>query len=158
MNKYRLGFGFDVHRITRQRKNLMLGGARVPSPFALRAVSDGDVALHAVSDALCGAAGLGDIGDYFPPSLPESKGINSRDILYFVLKKAAKRHRIINIDTIIVADKPPLVSYKAKILKSLKLLLKCSSVNIKIKSKENLNILGGRNSISCFAVALLKRR
>ena len=90
MKGYKVGLGFDVHRLSKKKKDLILGGAKVTSSFSLIAVSDGDVVLHAVSDALCGAACLGDIGDYFPPQDKKSKGIDSKEILSFVLKKVKR--------------------------------------------------------------------
>lgn len=156
MRSYRVGFGFDVHRITLKKKNLILGGIKIPCSFGLEAISDGDVLLHAVSDALCGACGLGDIGDYFPPS-SEFKDLDSKEIIRFILKKIDKKYRILNIDTIIVADKPKLSVHKKEILKSLKKILSVSSINVKVKSKEKLPILGAKNSISCFAIALVNK-
>jgi len=152
---YKSGLGFDVHRISRKKKDLILGGVKIPCLFSLDAVSDGDVLLHAVSDGLCGACALGDIGDYFPPESTESININSRDILKFILNKLKNKYNIENVDVVIVAEKPRLVSYKKKIAESLRNLLHLSAVNIKIKSKENLDILGGKNSISCFASVLV---
>jgi 2-C-methyl-D-erythritol 2,4-cyclodiphosphate synthase len=157
MKDYRVGLGFDVHCLSRRKKDLVLGGAVIPSVFSLVAVSDGDVVLHAVSDALCGASGLGDIGDYFPPQVKSSKGLDSKKILSFVLKKIKNKFSIGNIDVTIVADRPRLLPYKRKITVSLKEILSVSRLNLKIKSKEGLNILGGRNSISCFAFVCLKK-
>ena len=158
MEDYKVGLGFDVHRLSKKEKDLILGGAKIASSFSLIAVSDGDLVLHAVSDALCGAVGLGDIGDYFPPQDKRSKGIDSKEILNFILKKINKKYTIGNLDIIIVADKPRLFSYKGKITKSLKKLLSTTKVNVKIKSKEGLNILGSKNSISCFAFVSLRKR
>ncbi|MFH1519660.1 MAG: 2-C-methyl-D-erythritol 4-phosphate cytidylyltransferase [Candidatus Omnitrophota bacterium] len=155
---YSVGLGFDVHRISRRRKDLILGGIKIPSAFGLVAVSDGDVVLHALSDALCGAAGLGDIGDYFPPQDKRSKGIDSRSIVEFILKKVNKQFTIGNLDVIIITDKPRLFPYKGKITASLRKILSLPSVNVKLKSKEGLDILGGRNSISCFVFAALKKQ
>lgn len=126
----------------------------MPGAQGLEAVSDGDVLLHAVCDALAGAAGLGDIGDYFPPQNPKCRGINSQDIAVFVLKKI-KRFKIINIDVTIIAERPRLVTHKPAIIKSLKCIFK-SPVNIKIKSKEGLNILGGSNAVLCLAAVSLR--
>ena len=86
MKDYRIGLGFDVHKISKRKKDLILGGAKIPSPFGLVAVSDGDVVLHAASDAICGAGALGDIGDYFKPQDKASKDIDSRKIVEFILK------------------------------------------------------------------------
>lgn len=157
MKGYRIGLGFDVHRLSRKKKDLILGGVKIPCPFSLEAVSDGDVVLHAISDALCGAACLGDIGDYFPPQSLKSKDIDSRDIVKFILKKMGKKYTILNADIIIIADKPPLFPYKTKIVKSLKRILSILALNVKIKSKEGLNILGGKNSIACMSLVTVKK-
>lgn len=158
MKNYRVGLGFDVHRISKRKKDLTLGGAKVPAPFGLVAVSDGDVVLHAASDAICGGAGLGDIGDYFKPEAKASKGIDSQKIVEFILKKINKKFIIVNLDIIIVTDKPRLYSFKSKIICSLKKIFSVKEINLKIKSKESLNILGSKNSISCFALATLRKR
>ena len=157
MKGYRVGLGFDVHRLSKRKKDLILGGAKIPSPLSLIAVSDGDVVLHAISDALCGAAGLGDIGDYFPPQDEKSKGIDSKKILNFILKKVRRNFTIGNLDIVIVTDKPRLYPYKGKITKSLKELLLTTKINVKVKSKEKLNILGSKNSISCLAFISLRK-
>ena len=102
MKGYSVGLGFDVHKFSKRKKSLILGGVKIPASFSLDAVSDGDLVLHAVCDAICGAAGLGDIGDYFPPQSKKSKNIDSEEIAYFVLKKIGGRYEIANIDIIIV--------------------------------------------------------
>tara|TARA_B100000315_G_scaffold258860_1_gene312485 strand:+ start:425 stop:901 length:477 start_codon:yes stop_codon:yes gene_type:complete len=153
MKKYRVGFGFDVHKTSRKKRDLVLAGVVIPCSFSLAAVSDGDVVLHAVADAICGATCLGDIGDHFPPRAKKSKNIDSKDIVKFILKKISKKHKISNIDLIIVAEKPRLVKHKKAMLSSLKKIFAISAVNVKIKSKEGLDILGGKNSLACLAVA-----
>jgi len=158
MKGYKIGLGFDVHRIDKKGKGLILGGVKIPCSFGLAAVSDGDVLLHAIADSLCGAAGLGDIGDYFPPSEKKSKNIDSKKIVKLILEKVGKTLKIVNVDAIIVADKPPLAKHKAKIVKSLKSILESRAVNLKVKSKEKTSILGGKGSISCFALVLMKRK
>lgn len=157
MKDYKIGLGFDVHRIDKKGKGLVLGGVKIPCSFGLSAVSDGDVLLHAISDALCGAAGLGDIGDYFPPADKKSKDIDSKEIIKLILNKIGKTLRITNLDVIVVADKPPLAKHKARILKSLRNILESKDINLKVKSKEKTSILGGKNSISCFALVLMKK-
>ena len=156
MKNYRIGLGFDVHVFSKKKKLLVLGGCPIPDAPGLEAVSDGDVVLHAVCDALLGAAGMGDIGDYFPPNDPKCRGINSKKIAGFVLKKISKQFKIGNIDVTIIAQKPRLVKHKPGIKKSLKNIFK-ADVNVKIKSKEGLNILGGVNAISCVAAAALTK-
>jgi 2-C-methyl-D-erythritol 2,4-cyclodiphosphate synthase len=157
MKNYRIGLGFDVHRFSKAKKDLVLGGTKICNGFGLEAVSDGDALLHAISDALCGASLLGDIGDYFPPS-KKYQGIDSKKIVSFILGKIRRKFKIIHIDSIIAAEKPKLSPYKKAILNSLRSLFNTADINLKIKSKEGLDILGGKNAISCFAIALLKER
>ncbi|UCC94523.1 MAG: 2-C-methyl-D-erythritol 2,4-cyclodiphosphate synthase [Candidatus Omnitrophota bacterium] len=156
MTDYRVGFGFDIHRMSRKRKGIILGGVNIACSFGLVAVSDGDVVLHAVSDALCGACGLGDIGDYFPPSSQKSKNISSRKIVKVVLAAIKRRFRIVNIDVTIITEKPKLVVYKKKIVDSLTQIFSTPYINLKIKSKEGLDILGSKNSMSCIATVLVE--
>lgn len=151
----RVGLGFDVHRFTKKKKDLILGGVKIPGSIGLLAVSDGDVVLHAITDALCGACSLGDIGDYFPPSASKSKGIDSKKIAKFIMGKINKKFKISNIDVTIVTDKPRLVEHKKKITASLQKIFLTSRVNLKLKSKEGLNVLGGKESIACMAAVLV---
>lgn len=155
MKNYRVGFGFDVHRFSREKKPLVLGAVKIPCAHSLKAVSDGDVLLHAIADALCGACSLGDIGDYFPPSR-KYEGIDSKEIIKFILRAIGKKTRIINLDVIIVAEKPKLVAHKKNITESLKNIFHIQNINVKIKSKEGLHILGGKDAISCFALAYVE--
>ena len=156
MKDYKVGFGFDVHSFTNKRKNLVLGGLKIPFPLGLAAVSDGDVVLHSIADAICGAAGLGDIGDYFPPSSRKSKGINSRCIVDSILNKIKKKFEIVNMDITIIADKPRLARYKKEMLKSLRSMLSLKDINVKIKSQEELGLFGDKNNICCMTLVLLK--
>ena len=157
MKKIRVGLGFDVHRFTKKKKEIVLGGIRIPCGFGIRAVSDGDVLLHAICDGILGAASRGDIGDYFPPKDKSSRGIRSEKIAKFILKKIKGNFKIVNIDTVIIAQKPPLVKHKRRILNSLINIFTTKNINIKIKSKERLNILGGINSIVCFSIVALEK-
>lgn len=157
MEDYKTGLGFDLHKITKKRKYLVLGGYRIACGFGLEAVSDGDVILHAVCDAICGAACLGDIGDYFRPRAKKSKNIKSEKIASFLLGKITGRYKLINIDITLVADKPRLFSHKRYITKSLKKIFEIDDINLKIKSKEKTQSLGGIDVINCFSVVLLKK-
>jgi 2-C-methyl-D-erythritol 2,4-cyclodiphosphate synthase len=157
MKNYRVGLGFDVHKFSSKKRELKLGGAIIPSPVSLEAVSDGDVLLHAVSDAICGACLLGDIGDYFSPSSKDSRNMDSRRIVEFILKKISKKFKIINIDVTLISEKPKLVSHKKRIVKSLKAIFGIKNINLKIKSKEGLDILGSKKAMSCFALALVEK-
>ena len=114
--------------------------------------------LHAVSDALLGAAGLGDIGDLFPPQDRRSQGISSRKITEVVLARIGEKgFGIVNIDITVIAQKPRLVAHKKKMIASLRKICGVDEVNLKIKSKEGGSFLGGVNTISCVAAALLVR-
>ena len=152
-----VGLGFDVHRFTDKRKDLILGGVRIEYSQGLEAVSDGDVVLHAVCDGILGAACLGDIGDYFPPQEERFKGIESRKIVEFVLEKISKGFKIISMDVTIIAEKPPLVKYKSLIVNSLRRIFKVERVNLKIKSKENSKILGASDCVACWALVCLEK-
>lgn len=156
MEKYKVGLGYDLHRFTEKKDFMILGGFKINCGFGLKAVSDGDAALHAISDAICGAACLGDIGDYFPPSDKKNQGINSKRIAETILAKIKKNYRIENIDITLVAEKPRLVSYKKDITKSLKNIFEIPDINVKIKSKEKKEVLGGAGALSCLAAVLLK--
>ena len=109
IKNHRVGLGFDVHKFSHKNKLLKLGGAVIPSSVSLEAVSDGDVLLHAVCDAICGACLLGDIGDYFPPCAKESKNMDSRRIVEFVLEKISKKFKIVNIDITLISDRKSVV-------------------------------------------------
>ncbi|MCF7873967.1 MAG: 2-C-methyl-D-erythritol 2,4-cyclodiphosphate synthase [Candidatus Omnitrophica bacterium] len=156
MEKYKVGLGYDLHRFTDKKQFILIGGFKIDCGFGLDAVSDGDIALHAISDAICGAAGLGDIGDYFPPSDKKNQNIESRKIAETILTKIKKNYKIVNIDLTLVAEKPKLASYKKYIVESLKNIFKISDINLKIKSKEATDALGGTNALSCLAAVLLK--
>ncbi|MBN3040960.1 MAG: 2-C-methyl-D-erythritol 2,4-cyclodiphosphate synthase [Candidatus Omnitrophica bacterium] len=157
MKEYRVGFGFDVHRISKKKKKLILGGSVIPCPFGLEAVSDGDVVLHAISDALCGATVIGDIGDYFPPEDKSCKNIDSKLIVKEILKKTSKNFKTVNLDITIIAEKPRLIKYKKRIISSLRKIISVKNINLKIKSKEGLSILGGVNAMACVVIVLMKR-
>ncbi|MCF7886790.1 MAG: 2-C-methyl-D-erythritol 2,4-cyclodiphosphate synthase [Candidatus Omnitrophica bacterium] len=156
MEKYKVGLGYDLHRFTDKKHFLLLGGFKVDCGFGLEAVSDGDVVLHAVSDAICGGAALGDIGDYFSPSDEKNQNIESKKIVKTILAKIKKTYRIVNIDITLVAEKPKLISYKKDIVESLKDIFEIPDINLKIKSKEKTEALGGIDALSCLAVVLLK--
>jgi len=156
MADYRTGLGFDVHRFSKSKKPLKLAGVNIPSELSLNAVSDGDVVLHACADALCGACGLGDIGDFFPPASKKSDGLDSKEIVNSVFRKIREGIVVVNMDITIIAQKPRLVSYKDAMLRSLRGIFACSQINLKIKSKEELDILGGKDSIACFVTILLE--
>ena len=117
--EYRTGIGTDIHRIVEGRK-LMLGGIEVPYPCGLLGHSDGDVAIHAVIDAIIGAAGMGDIGTFFPDTEEQWKDADSKELLIVIKDQIKDKHwEIVNIDLIIHAEQPKLGSYKGQMKRAI---------------------------------------
>jgi len=155
----RIGIGYDIHRLVKGRK-LYLGGVLIPHSKGLLGHSDADVLIHAVCDALLGAAGLCDIGEMFPDTDQRYKNISSSILLAKVgaaLKQ--KRFKIGNIDAVIIAQAPKLTGFKKEIAVSLSKILKIKAQNISIKAKTNegMDASGESLAIACYAVALLKK-
>ena len=153
----RIGQGFDAHAF-RDGGRLVLGGVGIPSERSLEAHSDGDVVLHAVCDALFGAAGLGDIGGHFPPSDPTWKGIDSRLLLRRCLELVASEcYRVVNVDITIIAQAPRLAPYvevmRANIAADLQ--VNTRQVNVKATTTEHLGFTGREEGIAALAVILL---
>lgn len=153
----RIGHGYDVHRLTESRK-LFLGGVEIPHEKGLLGHSDADVLLHAVCDALLGAAALGDIGKHFPDSDMKYKGISSMILLGEVHKKiAALGYSVGNIDVTLIAQRPKISPYtdkmKENIAKALEIPAGC--VNIKGTTEEHLGFTGNEEGIACHAVCIL---
>lgn len=154
----RIGSGYDVHRLVEGRK-LILGGVEIPHNLGLLGHSDADVLLHAICDALLGAAALGDIGRHFPDSDSRYQGINSLLLLEQVGQKLkATGFAIVNIDSTIVAQEPRLAPYidemRANIAKTLG--LNPAQVNVKATTTEKLGFEGCKEGISAQAVALIE--
>ena len=154
----RIGHGYDVHKLVENR-DLILGGVKIPFEKGLLGHSDADVLLHAVSDALLGAAGLRDIGYHFPDTDPAYKGADSLELLRQVGKKiAAKGYRVSNVDVTLIAQKPKVGVYipqmAANIADALGLAL--DRVNVKATTEEGLGFTGHLEGISCHAVCLLE--
>jgi 2-C-methyl-D-erythritol 2,4-cyclodiphosphate synthase len=153
----RVGSGHDTHRLAEGRP-LILGGVRVPHARGLDGHSDADVVLHAVTDALLGAAGLGDIGELFPDTDPQWKGADSRLFLAETLAKLNRAGwRIVNLDATIFAQEPKLGPVKAAIRESLSALLAVplDAVNVKAKTGERVGHIGRGEAIGCHAVVLI---
>jgi 2-C-methyl-D-erythritol 2,4-cyclodiphosphate synthase len=153
----RVGLGNDLHRLTEGRR-LILAGVDIPFDLGLAGHSDGDVVLHAVIDALLGAAGLGDIGEHFPDTDPAYKDADSGILLTEVLQKVKSRgFAPVNVDTTIIAEKPKLSEYKPAMCKRLARLLNLdeAAVSIKAKTNEGLGEIGAGQAIACQAVVLL---
>ena len=154
----RVGIGHDTHRLEEGRP-LLLGGVRVEHPRGLAGHSDGDVVLHALTDALLGAAGLGDIGDAFPDTDPAWKGADSRLFLRDTLQRLNRAGwAVVNVDVIVFAQEPKLGPLKAAIRQSLAELLGLSAdaVNVKAKTGERVGHIGRAEAIACQAVALVR--
>ena len=153
----RVGTGFDLHKF-KEGRPLIIGGLEIPAKRGLDGVSDADVVLHAVCDAILGAVGKGDIGDMYPPEERESEGLDSKFILREVLKiMKSQKMTIENIDITIMLEEPKLSSFKEQIIESLKNLLnlKKSRIGFKIKSLEGMIPLENACAI-CSATVLLK--
>jgi 2-C-methyl-D-erythritol 4-phosphate cytidylyltransferase/2-C-methyl-D-erythritol 2,4-cyclodiphosphate synthase len=153
----RIGFGWDLHRLVPERK-LLLGGIAIPSPKGEDGHSDGDVLIHAVIDALFGAACLGDIGAHFPPSDPAYKNISSRILLQRAARLVyAENLRIINLDCTIVLESPKILPYRNAIAACLAedLGIAPPAVSVKAKTKEKLDATGEGRAAEAFAVVLL---
>jgi len=153
----RIGMGYDVHKLTEDRK-LILGGVEIPYEKGLLGHSDADVLIHAIMDALLGAAALGDIGQHFPDTEPQYKGISSVKLLEHVGKLLEEHMYIIgNIDASIIAQKPKLSPYREQMTKNIAKALKISEsqVCIKATTEEGLGFTGRGEGIAAQAVALL---
>lgn len=153
----RIGQGYDVHRLTEDRK-LILGGVEIPYERGLLGHSDADVLVHAVMDALLGAAALGDIGQHFPDTDPRYKGISSIVLLNEVGKLLAENGYVVgNIDATIIAQKPKLAAYRPQMAENMAAALgiKPGQVSVKATTEEGLGFTGCGEGISAQAIALL---
>jgi 2-C-methyl-D-erythritol 2,4-cyclodiphosphate synthase len=152
---FRAGVGFDLHRFGEANKKLIIGGIEIPYGVGLISHSDGDVLLHSISDAILGAAGCGDIGDYFNNTDKNIKGISSVKITKYVLDLVkGKGYLIVNIDCVLMLDRPRLFEYKGKIVESLKRIFSIEAVNLKVKSFEGLY---ENQIISAYSVVLVQK-
>ena len=154
----RIGHGYDVHRLAEGR-DLILGGVKIDYEKGLLGHSDADVLLHAVSDALLGAAGLGDIGRHFPDTDPQYKGADSLMLLREVYRKIAEKgYRVGNIDVTMIAQKPKLKDYIPQMQANIAAAVEVSPdrVNVKATTEEKLGFTGTGEGMSCHAVCLLE--
>jgi len=153
----RVGIGYDIHKLVKSRK-LVLGGVDVPFNKGLLGHSDADVLLHAVIDALLGAAALGDIGKHFPDSDKMYKNISSRILLEKISELIDKNgFSIGNIDAVVVLEEPKLTDYKEKMSKAIADILGITKdkVSIKAKTNEGLDSVGKGKAVAAYAVAAL---
>lgn len=156
---YRVGLGFDAHRLVEGRK-LLLGGVQVVHARGLQGHSDADVLLHALTDALLGAAGLGDIGLHFPDSDPQWKDAASELFVRKTLEDLRKeRWRIVNVDLLVIAQEPRLSTYREQIRSSVSTLLALSQeqVNLKATTTDHMGFIGRGEGIAAQAVVLLQK-
>lgn len=156
----RMGIGYDIHRLVEERK-LVLGGVEIPYVKGLLGYSDGDVLLHAISDALLGALSLGDIGEHFPDTDPEYKNIASGQILKKVAAMvAAKNYAVNNVDTVIIAEEPKVYPFKEKMVDAIAGILGIdrSGINIKATTNEGVGAIGKGDAIAAYAVATLENK
>ena len=154
----RIGHGYDVHRLTEGR-NLILGGVKIEYEKGLLGHSDADVLVHAVCDALLGAAALGDIGVLFPDTSPEYEGADSLKLLKEVADMIDKENYIVgNIDATIIAQRPKMAGYIGEMREKIAAVLgiETDRVNIKATTEEGLGFTGTGEGISCQAICLLE--
>ena len=154
----RIGHGYDVHRLVEGR-DLILGGVKIEYELGLLGHSDADVLLHAVSDALLGAAGLRDIGYHFPDTDPAYKGADSLKLLQIVVEKVtAAGYRVSNIDVTMIAQKPKLKAHIPQMMENIARAVGISvdRVNVKATTEEKLGFTGEGLGMSCHAVCLLE--
>lgn len=154
----RIGHGYDVHALVPGRK-LILGGVEIPYELGLDGHSDADVLLHAVMDALLGAAGLGDIGLHFPDTDMRYKGADSRELLECVGEKIKEAgYEVGNIDVTMIAQKPKLKEYIPQMTQNIAraLDIPVGRVNVKATTEEKLGFTGSGEGMSCHAVCLLE--
>lgn len=155
----RIGHGYDVHRLTEGRA-LILGGVNIPYERGLDGHSDADVLLHAVMDALLGAAALGDIGRHFPDTDPRYKGADSRALLRHVVKLIHEKGYVLgNLDVTVIAQAPKLAPHLQKMRENLASDLETDpdNINIKATTEERLGFTGQGQGMACHAVCLLER-
>lgn len=155
----RFGMGYDVHQLVENRK-LIIGGVDIPYEKGLLGHSDADVLLHAISDALLGAAALGDIGKHFPDTDPRYKGADSLKLLEEVGNLlAAKGYVVGNVDATIVAQKPKMLPHIPQMRENIARVLRVDidQINVKSTTEEHLGFTGSGQGISSYAVAGIER-
>ncbi len=157
--QYKVGIGYDIHRLVEGRK-LFLGAIEIPYIKGLLGHSDGDVLIHAICDALLGALALGDIGEHFPDTDPKYQGIASSQLLKVVKGLVDKSgYKINNLDLIVIAQEPSLMSFKKQIKEKICWLLdlKEDLFNIKAKTNEGLGAVGNKEAIVAYAIVSLSK-
>jgi 2-C-methyl-D-erythritol 2,4-cyclodiphosphate synthase len=158
----RVGFGYDIHPFREDGSGrLRLGGIEIAGTPQLKGHSDGDALIHAVIDALLGAAGEGDIGRHFPPGEPQTAGIDSRELLQHVERLLASRKiEVVNVDATVIAERPRLTEHITAMRESIAsvLNLPVNTVNVKATTNEGMGAIGSSVAIAAMAVALVDER
>ena len=154
---FRIGTGFDIHRLVAGRR-LILAGLDIPYEQGLLGHSDGDVIVHAICDAILGAAALGDIGAWFPDTAKETKDMYSLDMLPQIMKKIGPTYRIVNIDVNCICEAPKLAPHREAMRSKLAHAagIDISQVSVKFRTHERLGDIGAGNAIAATAVVLLE--
>ncbi|MBS3762255.1 MAG: 2-C-methyl-D-erythritol 2,4-cyclodiphosphate synthase [Planctomycetes bacterium] len=155
----RVGIGYDIHRFE-EGGRLVLGGVEFDSPLGLVGHSDADAALHAVADAILGAAALGDLGEHFPDTDDRWKDANSRDILQIVMGMLAERSlKVVNVDLNIIAERPRIGDLKGEMRRNIADLLNIApgSVSVKARTAEGVGPVGRQEALEAQAVVLLEK-
>ncbi len=157
---FRVGLGYDVHSFD-AASDLILGGVKIPHTKGLKGHSDADVLLHAITDALLGTLGLGDIGTHFPDTDPAFKNADSALLLqksYHLVKK--KQYSLVNVDAVVVAEEPKLRSYIEEIRTSIAGIFKCdvAQISVKATTSEKMGFIGRVEGIAVHAVVLVKNK
>lgn len=156
---FRVGLGYDVHSFQEDRK-LMLGGVEIPFDKGLKGHSDADVLLHAITDAILGAASLGDIGQHFPDTDPAFKNADSTKLLKESYSLVQEEGFLIeNVDSTVVAEKPKLSMYIPDIRKHISDVFNCdeSQISVKATTNEKMGFVGREEGMAAHAVVLLKK-
>ena len=157
MTKLRIGQGYDVHRLTEGRP-LILGGVTVPYPNGLLGHSDADVLVHAIIDAVLGAAGMGDIGEMFPDTDEQWRGADSLELLRAVRRRIAP-YRVVNVDATVIAQAPKLAPYREAMRENIAAALGIPGeerVNVKLTTEEGLGFTGAGEGMAASAAVLLE--
>jgi 2-C-methyl-D-erythritol 2,4-cyclodiphosphate synthase len=158
MLKIKSGIGYDIHRLE-PGSGLFIGGVKVSDRLKFSAHSDGDVLIHALIDSLLGALGEPDIGEFFPNTDPQFKNINSIVLLQKTLKiLQEKKFEIVNIDCVLIAEKPKISPYKKNIRSRLASLLGMAveDINVKAKTKEKVDAVGRGEAVECFCICMIR--
>lgn len=154
----RIGSGYDIHLFEEDRK-FVLGGVEIPFEKGLKGVSDADVVIHAIIDALFGACGLPDIGEHFPPDDPQYMNVSSSLLLERALEEIKEKgFEVVNVDVIVILERPKLSPYKERIKKRIAELIGISPENVGFKAKTKEGMRSSLQSVEAFAVVLVDKK